>query len=153
MKRMPISFDLLRQAIDMANDGLVIAEQEGDDTIVIYVNDAFERLTGYSEDEILYQDCRFLQGPEQEQVAERELIRQAISDGLPCRVRLRNYRKDGTLFWNELSIAPIRSHDENLTYFIGVQKDVTREVEMERELRAAQARLAELERQLAMARS
>ncbi|MET0076714.1 MAG: PAS domain-containing protein, partial [Candidatus Thiodiazotropha lotti] len=62
MKHLPISLQLLKQAIDTANDGLVIAEREGDDTILLYVNEAFERLTGYAEEEILYQDCRFLQG-------------------------------------------------------------------------------------------
>ena len=60
MKQLPISLHLLKKAIDTANDGLVIAEQEGDDTILLYVNQAFEQLTGYNEDEILYQDCRFL---------------------------------------------------------------------------------------------
>ena len=122
--RFPISISLLKQAIDAANDGLVIAEQEGDDTILIYANKAFERLTGYSQEEILYRDCRFLQGDDRDQEARKE-IRQAIAGHYPCRVRLRNYRKDGSMFWNELSITPIRSDDDGLTYFIGIQHDVT----------------------------
>lgn len=125
--RFPISYALLKQAIDAANDGLVIAEQEGDDTILIYANKAFERLTGYTQDEILYQDCRFLQGEDRDQEARGE-VRRAIAEHRPCRVRLRNYRKDGSMFWNELSITPIRSEEDGLTYFIGVQHDVTREV-------------------------
>ena len=125
--RFPISFSLLKQAIDAANDGLVIAEQEGDDTILIYANKAFEHLTGYTQEEILYRDCRFLQDDDRDQEARKE-IKQAIADHRPCRVRLRNYRKDGSMFWNELSITPIRSDEDGLTYFIGIQHDVTHRV-------------------------
>lgn len=148
MKRLPITLTLLKKAIDTANEGLVIAEQEGNDTILLYVNEAFERLTGYGEDEILYQDCRFLQGNDRNQQA-RKIIRSAIDTGQSCRVRLRNYRKDGSLFWNELSITPIFNEEDSLTYFIGVQKDVTREVEIEEQLAKARQRIQELEADLA----
>lgn len=148
MKHLPISLDLLKKAIDTANDGLVIAEQEGDDTILLYVNEAFERLTGYSEEDILYQDCRFLQGEERDQDA-RKIIRAAIEAGEPCRVRLRNYHKDGTPFWNELSITPILNEEDGITYYIGVQKDVSREVEIEQQLTQAQQRIRELEEKIA----
>jgi PAS domain S-box-containing protein len=144
MKHLPISLNLLKKAIDAANDGLVIAEQEGDDTILLYVNEAFDRLTGFSEEEILYQDCRFLQGNDRDQEA-RKIIRAAIDKGQTCRVRLRNYHKDGSLFWNELSITPIRNEEDGLTYYIGVQKDVSREVDIERQLAEAKQRIKELE--------
>jgi PAS domain S-box-containing protein len=148
MKHLPISLNLLKKAIDTANDGLVIAEQEGDDTILLYVNEAFERLTGYAEDEILYQDCRFLQGDDRDQEA-RKLIRSAIEAGEPCRVRLRNYHKDGSLFWNELSVTPIFNEEDGITYYIGVQKDVTREVEIEQQLDEARQRIKQLEDNIA----
>ncbi|MBV2120253.1 MAG: PAS domain S-box protein [Candidatus Thiodiazotropha sp. (ex Ctena orbiculata)] len=147
MKHLPISLQLLKQAIDTANDGLVIAEREGDDTILLYVNEAFERLTGYAEEEILYQDCRFLQGDDRDQRA-RQLIREAIETNQPSRTRLRNYHKDGSLFWNELSITPIINEEDGLTYYIGVQKDVTREVEIELELEQAQQEIERLQNQL-----
>ena len=147
MKHLPISLNLLKKAIDTANDGLVIAEQEGDDTILLYVNEAFERLTGYDEDDILYQDCRFLQGEDRDQEA-REIIRHAIDTSQPCRVRLRNYHKDGTLFWNELSITPIVNEEDGITYYIGVQKDVSREVEIEQQLKEAQQHIKELEEKI-----
>ena len=147
MKHLPISLNLLKKAIDTANDGLVIAEQEGDDTILLYVNEAFERLTGYGEDDILYQDCRFLQGDDRDQDA-RAIIRTAIDAGEPCRVRLRNYHKDGSLFWNELSITPVLNEEDGLTYFIGIQKDVSREVEIERQLAEAQRRIRQLEAEI-----
>ena len=150
MKHLPISLHLLKKAIDTANDGLVIAEQEGDDTILLYVNEAFERLTGYTEEDILYQDCRFLQGEDREQEA-RKPIRAAIEASRPCRVRLRNYHKDGSPFWNELSITPVVNEEDGVTYYIGVQKDVSREVEIEERLTAAEQRIEELEAQLAKA--
>ncbi|AYG46656.1 PAS sensor domain-containing protein [Pseudomonas sp. Leaf58] len=128
-----INAQLLQSMVDASNDGIVVAEQEGDDTILIYVNTAFERLTGYSRDEILYQDCRFLQADDRDQLG-RARIRKALAEGRPCREVLRNYRKDGSAFWNELSITPVRHNSEQRTYFIGIQKDVSRQVELEREL-------------------
>ncbi|WP_299310989.1 PAS domain-containing protein [uncultured Halomonas sp.] len=139
MKRSPlINPDLLERIVDASEDGIVVAEQEGDENILIYVNKGFERLTGYSADEILYQDCRFLQNEDRDQEG-LATIRQAIAEGRPCRTVLRNYRKDGTLFWNELSITPVHDDDDNLTYYIGVQKDVTERVEAQLELERLKA--------------
>jgi len=140
----PISLELLKKAVDASNDGIVISEQEGEDNILIYVNKAFERLTGYSADEILYQDCRFLQGGDRDQQG-LKTIRAAIHDGHSSRVVLRNYRKDGSLFWNELSISPVFNEADQLTYYIGIQKDVTERVELEDKLRLAEETLAQLQ--------
>ena len=134
-----INAQLLQSMVDASNDGIVVAEKEGDDTILIYVNAAFECLTGYSRDEILYQDCRFLQADDRDQLG-RARIRKAMAEGRPCREVLRNYRKDGSAFWNELSITPVKSDFDQRTYFIGIQKDVSRQVELERELAALRAR-------------
>jgi PAS domain S-box-containing protein len=146
-----ISAKLLQRMLDASNDGIVVAEQEGEDNILIYVNPAFERLTGYTANEILYQDCRFLQNGERDENV-LGLIRQAIEAGKPCRQRLRNFRKDGTPFWNELSITPVYNEADKLTYFIGIQKDVTEQVqaqqqveELQRQLEQAQARILALE--------
>ena len=135
-----INAKLLQLVVNASNDGIVVAEQEGDDNILIYVNPAFEALTGYSADEILYQDCRFLQGDDRDQQALQDL-REAICEGRPCRVTLRNYRKDGSLFWNELSVTPVLNDADQLTYFIGIQKDVTARVEAEQRADALQAQL------------
>lgn len=134
-----INAQLLQSMVDASNDGIVVAEKEGDDTILIYVNAAFEYLTGYSRDEILYQDCRFLQADDRDQLG-RARIRKAMAEGRPCREVLRNYRKDGSAFWNELSITPVKSDFDQRTYFIGIQKDVSRQVELERELAELRAR-------------
>jgi len=132
-----IDADLLLKMVNASNDGIVVSEQEGDDAILIYVNDAFEKLTGYSRDEILYQDCRFLQGDDRDQQA-RKIIRDSMDAGNPCRVRLRNYRKDGSMFWNELSITPVYNEQDKLTYFIGIQKDITEQVILEEKLKKNQ---------------
>nr|WP_314574399.1 PAS domain-containing protein [uncultured Pseudomonas sp.] len=139
-----INAKLMQLVVDASNDGIVIAEHEGDDTILIYANKAFERLTGFSADEVLYQDCRFLQGDDREQLA-RRAIREALIKGQPCRQILRNYRKDGTSFWNELSITPVFNDAEKAMYFIGIQKDVTEQV-------LAKQKVVELQAELAQAR-
>ncbi|MCK0715554.1 PAS domain-containing protein [Chromohalobacter sarecensis] len=139
MKRPPmISPALLERIVNASDDGIVVAEQEGDETILIYANQGFERLTGYSTDEILYRDCRFLQNGDHDQ-PQLDTIRQAIRAGQPCQVVLRNYRKDGSMFWNELSITPVYDDEDQLTYFVGVQKDVTAHVEAMQELERLRA--------------
>lgn len=138
---------LLLQLVEQAQDGIVVAEKEGNDTILIYVNPAFESLTGYSADEILYQDCRFLQGEDTGQDAIHE-VREAIESNQPVRTILKNYRKDGSIFWNELSVTPFYDEHDQLTYYIGIQKDVTEQVELRKSLKEAQQRIAELEAKL-----
>lgn len=135
--------ELLRKAVDASNDGIVIAEQEGNDNILIYANAAFEHLTGYCLDEILYQDCRFLQNDDRDQASLSE-IKSAIKEGRPTRVVVRNYRKDGGLFWNELSITPIFNDKDQLTYFIGIQRDVSELVRLKEENNALKAQLGKI---------
>ncbi|AVX87633.1 MULTISPECIES: PAS domain-containing protein [Pseudomonas] len=137
-----INANLLQMVINASNDGIVVAEKEGEqDNILIYVNPAFERLTGYTSEEILYQDCRFLQSGDRDQ-ANLTRIRDTLRNGGACREILRNYRKDGTPFWNELSLSTVKNDKDGQTYFVGVQKDVTVQVK-------AQQRVAQLEAQVA----
>ncbi len=146
-----INAKLLQLVVNASNDGIVVAEQEGDDNILIYVNPAFERLTGYHSDDILYQDCRFLQAGDREQ-AGLAAIRQAVKDNRPCRQIIRNYRKDGSPFWNELSITPVFNEGDQLTYYIGIQKDVTEQVEATERVKQLEAEVAELKAELAKLR-
>lgn len=143
-----INAKLLQLTIEASNDGIVVAEQEGEDSILIYANPAFERLTGYNADEILYRDCRFLQADDRNQPGVKA-IHQAIRDRRPCREVVRNYRKDGTMFWNELSITPVFNEADQLTYFIGIQKDVTEQVNVYDRLRELDSQVARLTAQLA----
>ena len=142
-----INARLLQRMVDASQDGIVIAEQEGEDNILIYVNKSFEALTGYSRDDILYQDCRFLQAGDRDQIG-LQLIREAIESGLPTRQILRNYRKDGSHFWNELSITPVFNEADQLTYFIGVQKDVTQQVKAQNKVQQLELELAEVKAEL-----
>ncbi|MBU2011687.1 MAG: PAS domain-containing protein [Gammaproteobacteria bacterium] len=143
-----INAKLLQLVIEASNDGIVVAEQEGDDNILIYANPAFERLTGYAVDDILYRDCRFLQGEDRDQPA-LQAIREAVKNNQPCRQIIRNYRKDGTPFWNELSITPVFNDADQLTYFIGIQKNVTAEVDALQRVEALEAEIRELKAKLA----
>lgn len=143
-----INAKLLQLVVNASNDGIVVAEQEGDDNILIYANAAFERLTGYSSDDILYQDCRFLQGSDRQQVG-LTAIREAVRSQKPCRQIIRNYRKDGSAFWNELSITPVFNEGDQLTYFIGIQKDVSEEVEAKQRVRELEAEVSRLKDELA----
>ena len=143
-----INAKLLQLVIEASNDGIVVAEQEGDDNILIYANPAFQRLTGYEVDDILYQDCRFLQANDRDQPG-LAAIHEAIRSNLPCRQIIRNYRKDGSAFWNELSITPVFNEGDQLTYFIGIQKDVTPEVEAKERVRELEAEVQLLRDELA----
>ena len=115
------------------NEGVTVADCTLPDAPLIYVNRAFERLTGFSADEVLGRNCRFLHRGESEQPG-LELVRKSLREGLPCTAVLRNYRKDGTLFYNELHLSPIRAEGGEVHYFIGIQRDVSDRVNTEEAL-------------------
>ncbi|MFJ4249443.1 PAS domain-containing protein [Pseudomonas sp. NPDC089741] len=143
-----INANLLQMVINASNDGIVVAEKEGEqDNILIYVNPAFERLTGYTSEEILYQDCRFLQAGDRDQ-ENLQLIREVLRDNGSCREILRNYRKDGTPFWNELSLSTVKNAADGQTYFVGVQKDVTVQVKAQQRVVQLEAQVAALQAEL-----
>ena len=114
---------LYKSAMDVSTHGILIAAAEKD-LPICYVNPAFERITGYSAEEAIGRNCRFLQGTDTAQ-PQMETIREALSQGQSCTVELRNYRKNGTMFWNSVSIAPVLDEAGRTTHFIGVQKDIT----------------------------
>ena len=127
---MDIEPHIFEQALNSANDGIVITDNRLPGNPIVFVNEAFENLTGYTKEEILNRNCRFLQGSDTNQLG-LEVIRKATSEGKPCRVDLRNYRKEGTLFWNELSVAPICNQIGEVTHFVGIQKDITKQKKQE----------------------
>jgi len=112
------------RALDVAAEGITIADARLPDRPLIYVNDGFERMTGYTVEEALGRNCRFLQGPDTDPDAMAE-IRAALHEDRECLVEILNYRKDGTSFWNRLSITPVRDSAGDVTHFIGIQSDVT----------------------------
>jgi PAS domain S-box-containing protein len=125
------------QALTASSVGIVIADARLPDMPLIYVNPAFERITGYSAAEVLGYNCRFLQGNKTSQPAIAQL-RAAIKAGEHCTVILLNYRKDETPFWNELTISPIYDDDGNLTHFVGIQADISDRIKAEQSLRLEQ---------------
>ncbi len=115
---------LLSQALTASVHSVVIADARLPDLPIIYVNPAFERMSGSPASQVLGRNCRFLQGQDRDQAARHEL-RQAIAAGRSTTVILRNYRPDGPLFFNELTISPIHDAAGNVTHFLGFQTDVT----------------------------
>ncbi|WP_286784509.1 MULTISPECIES: EAL domain-containing protein [Pseudomonas] len=112
--------------------GLTIADARHADLPLIYCNPQFERMSGYAQGEVLGRDLRFLCGNHGQQVQMQQL-RRALQRGEPCQVVLRNFRKDGTAFWNELTLAPIRDA-EGVSHFLALQQDVTIRERLAREL-------------------
>jgi PAS domain S-box-containing protein len=121
------------KAIDEAPVGIVITDPDRVDNPMIYVNDAFVEMTGYPREESVGENCRFLQGEntDPDRVAE---LREAIDAEEPVAVDLKNYRKDGTEFWNHLEIAPVRDDTGAVVNYIGFQQDVTGRKERQRQL-------------------
>ncbi len=115
---------LLRRAVESTENGVSISDARLPDIPLVYVNTAFERITGYSADEVLGRNCRFLQGDERDQIGRHE-IRRGVEHGREARALLRNYRKDGSLFWNDLHVNPVRDDAGVITHYVGVQYDVT----------------------------
>ena len=135
--------ELLEKAIAASSNGVVISDMLAADQPIIYCNPAFEQLTGYGPSDIIGRNCKFLQGPDTDQT-EVDKIRACIREGKDGRVVLKNYRQDGTPFWNELSISPVRDHSGQVTHFIGVQKDITARKQAEAALRQTEARFQRL---------
>ncbi|MDD7930914.1 SpoIIE family protein phosphatase [Actinomycetospora straminea] len=114
---------------------------------LVWVNPAFTRLTGYELDEVLGRNCRFLQGPNTDP-ASISRIRTALDEERPITEVLLNYRRDGTAFWNQVSITPVLDGQGRVVNFVGVQSDVTERVMVENERRAALAAAEETREQL-----
>jgi PAS domain S-box-containing protein len=121
------------QAIDEAPVGITITDPAQADNPLIYANDAFVALTGYPREEALGENCRFLQGEntDPDRVA---AIREAVDAREPISIDLKNYRKDGTEFWNHLEIAPVCDDTGEVVNYIGFQQDVTERKHRQRQL-------------------
>jgi PAS domain S-box-containing protein len=130
---------LLDRAVAASSNGIVITDPQSPDDPIVYVNPAFEKISGYPMDEVLGHNCRFLQGEDRDQPALGEL-RAALKEERESRVVLKNYRKDGTPFWNELYVSPVHDEEGRLTNFVGVQNDITERRRIEEVLRESEER-------------
>ena len=124
---------VLAQILDNCVNGVTLSDPDLPDNPIVYANEVFEEMTGYSRDEILGRNCRFLQGDDHEQPA-LDQIRAALAEEQSVEVTLRNYRKDGSLFYNRLMIRPLLDPDGNVIYYLGVQYDVTEQVQAQQEI-------------------
>jgi len=132
---------LKERAMDEAPVGISISDPDLDDNPVIYANAAFERITGYPVDEVIGRNCRFLQGEDTDPEAVAQL-RRAVDNWAPVTVELRNYRKNGEEFWNQVTIAPLYDEDGEPSHFVGFQQDVTDRKRAEESLETERDRLA-----------
>jgi len=120
------------RAVVAAGLAFTITDPHQPDDPLVFVNPAFERTTGYSAEEAVGRNCRFLQGPDTDP-ADVALVRELLAEERHGTVTLLNYRKDGTAFWNELSLSPVYDATGRLTHFVGIQADVTPRVMAEQE--------------------
>jgi len=125
---------VLSQILDTCVNGITLSDPDEEDNPIVYANEAFELITGYSREEILGRNCRFLQGEDRDQES-LEKVRSAIKDKESVTVTIRNYRKDGEMFYNRLTIRPLFDRDGRLIYYLGLQYDITNQVQAREELK------------------
>jgi diguanylate cyclase (GGDEF)-like protein/PAS domain S-box-containing protein len=119
---MTLDLHTLQAVLDAAPEGVVACDARAKDWPAIYVNEAMQQLTGYLPAEIVGRNLRFLHADDHQQQG-LERIRAALKTGKPCQALLRNYRKDGTLFWNEMRLVPIRDANNTLTHFVSFHRE------------------------------
>lgn len=138
---------LFKEAVEHIQEGTAITDALLPDHPIVYVNPKFEELTGYTADEILGRNCRFLntRRRDQPQIA---AIREAIAHHTSSQCTVQNFKKNGTPFWNLLTISPIKDEHGRVTHFIGIQRDVTKAIETENQLLQANAQLVAMNQAL-----
>jgi len=125
---------ILTQILDGSVNGITLSDPDKEDNPIVYANKAFEKITGYSKEEAVGRNCRFLHEQEKNQ-EELQIIRDAIKNAKPVEVTLRNFRKNGELFYNRLSITPLFDNEGQLIYFMGVQYDITEQIMAQHEIK------------------
>lgn len=124
---------ILERSVESSTHGLLISDARADDFPTIYVNPAFEKITGYSQEDIIGQNCRIMQGPDTDQKV-RKAIHNALEQQTEISTIIKNYKKDGTPFWNELLISPVKDDSDKVTHFIGFQNDITERIQRQETL-------------------
>lgn len=133
---------VLTQILDQCVNGVTLSDPDIVDNPIVYANEAFESITGYSRSEMIGQNCRFLQGNDREQ-PEIDKLNKAIHKHQAIEVTLRNYKKNGELFYNQLSIKPLFDQQGNTIYYLGVQHDVTVEIKATQEIARLEQQLSD----------
>lgn len=123
-KNMQLKFEtILFRAVNASSESILVTDPAQPDNPIVYANKAFERLTGYTSDEILGKNCRFLQGEGTDAKMVKQM-RASIILANESKQMILNYRKDGSPFWNELMISPVKDDTGRLKYFLGIQHEV-----------------------------
>ena len=125
---------VLTAILDHCVNGVTLADPDQEDCPIVYANKAFETLTGYSPEEIVGKNCRFLQGVDKDQ-PEIQRLRESLKKKEAVEVTLRNYKKDGSLFHNHLAVTPLYDNKGELLYYLGVQYDVTYKIDADTEIK------------------
>lgn len=134
---------VLAKILDSCLNGVTLADPDLEDLPLVYANKAFEEITGYTQEETIGKNCRFLQGTDRDQ-AEVAKLKEAIKNKQSVEVTLKNYKKNGELFYNHLKMMPLFDSKGNLLYFLGVQHDATQQVRAEEEIERLKAQIAGL---------
>ena len=131
---------VLSAILDECVNGVTLADPDLEVAPIVYANKAFERLTGYGQEDIIGLNCRFLQGEDREQPG-RFIIAEAMKKHESVEVTLRNYKKNGELFHNHLKITPLFDNKQRVIYYLGVQYDITKQVDANNEIKELNALL------------
>lgn len=134
---------ILTQILDGSVNGITLSDPDQRDNPVVYANRSFELITGYSKEETVGRNCRFLHDQDKDQ-PELQSIRDAVKNAKPVEVTLKNFRKNGKLFYNRLSITPLFDNEGKLIYFLGVQYDVTEQILAQQEIKTLKDKLDKL---------
>ena len=125
---------ILSRILDSSVNGITLADPDIEDMPLVYVNKAFENMTGYKMEEVVGKNCRFMQGEEREQ-KERYMMQEAIKNNESIEITFKNYRKNGELFYNHLEMSPLFDSNGNVLYYLGVQLYVTQRIHDDEEIK------------------
>lgn len=125
---------ILSKILDSSVNGITLADPDLEDMPLVYVNKAFLNMTGYTMEEVIGKNCRFMQGNDREQ-KERYIMQEALKNEKNVEVTFKNYRKNGELFFNHLEMSPLFDSSGKLMYYLGVQLDVTKQVLADEEIK------------------
>ena len=142
-----VSVETLKQAFEASRNPMIITDTSLPDNPIVYTNQAFLTLTGYNMDEIIGKNCRFLQGSDTEK-SDVQSLHEAVSTGTSIRTVIKNYTKDGSEFYNDLVVSPIKNKDGKTTHFVGMQLDITERMHARQELQRKARELEEANHEL-----
>lgn len=125
--------DIFFAAVEMTRMPMVVSDPQQPDNPIIFVNNAFINMSGYSRAEVIGKNCRFLQGPETDRSVVAQ-VREAVAERREIATELLNYRKNGSTFWNALFMSPVYDHQGELKYFFSSQLDISRRRDAEQAL-------------------